>query len=239
MRIVVGSAFRDSAGAQVTRWLDQVLALKERVAAMGWDVSIIAIEGDSVDRTAYELCEGACDRGLRSNGGCVDIFTRRFGNPRHGSTEDPARMAALSEIGNTILDHVEPDDDVLLYVESDLIWTADTALALIYDSMRSGSSIIAPMIFAGEHFYDVWAYRKNGVQFSPSHPYHSDIAHCFLEGAPHIVQLDSAGSCLAMPGNIAREVRMTSGALVEWCERARAVGYRILLDTTLRVEHPA
>lgn len=236
MRIVVGSAFRDSAGAQVTRWLDQVLALKERVAPMGWEVRGIAVEGDSVDATVYQLTWGSKCRNID-----VTTVSRRFGNPRYGSTEDPARMAALSEIGNYILDHVEHDDDVLLYVESDLIWTADTALDLILNSMRFGSSIIAPMIFAGEHFYDVWAYRKDGARFAPFYPYHSGIESCFTGSVNNFAQLDSAGSCLAIPGHIARsrDVRMTSGALVEWCERAREAGHRILLDTTLRVEHPA
>lgn len=227
LRVVVGSAFRDAAGLQVNRWLDQIRDLAETLASTNDIVRAVAIEGDSVDDTAYCLSHGAESRGLN-----VDVVSRAFGNPRYRSVEDPSRMTALSKIGNEILSSVSTLDDVLLYVESDLIWTPEAVLPLICKAYSS-QSVIAPMVFAGAHFYDVWGFRLNGTRFSPFPPYHSDLPRTGL------VEIDSAGSCLAIPAHIARSVRMTDGALVEWCSNARAQGHPIFLDRASSVQHPA
>jgi hypothetical protein len=145
---------------------------------------------------------------------------------------------------------------VVVYVESDLVWDGETLRKLIdlvvpfkVDVTRHESAtseyvdgarpwdVVAPMIFAGEHFYDVYSFRGlDSSRFAPFPPYHSS-----LRRHGELTEVSCVGSCLVMPATVARDkrVRMESGALVEWCEKARAVGYRLAVVPDLVVRHPA
>lgn len=231
MNIVIGSAFRDSAGRQVTRYLEQVMALKIH-AGPAHTVRVIAAEGDSKDFTRLELLSGAAKLGLS-----FEVVNASHGGPRYSSTESTDRLTALSKVGNTIFDAVKDSDDVLVYVESDLIWDAHTIGSLIdaaYEA-RGGFTIFAPLVFAGSHFYDVWAYRGlDGERFSPFAPYHRSLQRTGF------TEVSSAGSCLVMRAKIARTVRITDdNALVGWCLNARKEGCQIAVWPEFRIEHPA
>jgi hypothetical protein len=126
----------------------------------------------------------------------------------------------------------EPGSDV--YVESDLIWGAGAIWTLIDMALNreSGFDVFAPMIFAGDYFYDVWGYRKNGSRFTPQPPYHPDLVNGLTE-------VDSVGSCLVMRAEVAEVCRIRNDyALVGWCEDARAHGYKIAVHPNLKVYHP-
>lgn len=228
MRVVIASAFRNAAGRQVARWLEQVCALRD---ALYQDASTylraVAVEGDSTDATRTQLQCGAAAAGLDFH-----LLTCNHGGPVYPSVEDPARLAALSRVGNAILSSVRETDDILIYVESDLIWTPDTMITLIATVLRGESDVIAPLVFAGELFYDVFLYRRNGIRFSPFAPYHPD-----LNGMPLLV--DSVGSCLVMRADVARQCRMIDNALLDFCQDVRSKGYAIKVDPSQRVEHPA
>lgn len=225
VRIAVGSLFRNSAGRQVHRWLDQVAALRTYLKTDV--VRAIAVEGDSTDDTRAHLVQGAAKRGLQ-----LDLRTCNHGGPVYGSTESPARMAALSRVGNELLAGVDDNDDLLVYVESDLIWNPRTIAALTA-CVRRRVDVVAPLIFAGANFYDVWAFRKSGIRFGPFPPYHHELA------PTGVTLVDSAGSCLVMRAEVARKIRFDGNALVGWCDAARAAGYTIGVAAELRVEHPA
>lgn len=228
MIIAVGSAFRN-AEHYALRYMQQVQRLKEH-AGPNHQVRVIAVEGDSTDRTREALLGCALTCGLD-----LDLRTCNHGHPPFGSTESPIRLAALSEVGNTILNAVRSTDDVLLYVESDLLWDSHTVGTLIDMAMRRDEDfdIFAPMIFAGPLFYDVFAYRKNGERFIPFHPYHIALKDGLTE-------VDSCGSCLAMRAEVASVVRIPDGnALIGWCDEARRQGFHIAVQPQLRVMHPA
>jgi hypothetical protein len=127
---------------------------------------------------------------------------------------------------------VHDEDDVLVYVESDLVWDAPTIVRLV-SQVKPGTDVVAPLIFAGEHFYDVWAFRKNGARFGPFHPYHSELNHDGL------TVVDSVGSCLIMRGEVARRCRIIDDeALVGFSRDVWAKGYNIHCDSRERVRHP-
>ncbi len=228
MNVVVGSAFRDSQGEQILRYRDQTRALAKHLTSLGFGFRIIAAEGDSTDNTRRFLRNhlvGPWNENL-------DLVDATHGGPKFGSTEQPERMAALTKVGNTILEAVKEDDDILLYVESDLIWDVPTAMSLI-NLVQLGTDVVAPMVFAGEMFYDVYAFRKNGERFYGLPPYHPELKP---EG---LTEVDSVGSCLAMKAKIAREIRMPpGGVLVGWCDEARKAGYKINVASQLRIQHP-
>jgi len=155
--------------------------------------------------------------------------------PVFGSTEAPERMKALSYVCNTMLSAVRQEDDIVFYVESDLVWDAFTVCALINAAVEreGGFDVFAPMVFAGRAFYDIWGFRKYGQRFNSLPPYHPELTN------GHPVELDSAGSCLVMRGEIARNVRITNDyALVGWCDNARKQGYKIAVHPQLWISHP-
>jgi hypothetical protein len=227
MNIVVGSAFRNAAH-RLDKYFAQVCALREQLYGEG-DVRLIAAEGDSVDGTRDALVRLAHRNSLN-----LQLPECSHGGPAFGSTEAPERMKALSKVGNAIFNSVRSDDDVLLYVESDLLWSPVVARQILVQAAirESDFDVFAPLIFAGEHFYDIWGYRKNGERFSPFPPYHAEL------GAG-LTEVDSVGSCFATRSAVALSCRIRNdGALVDFCEDVRRHGFKIAVDPMLRVEHP-
>lgn len=227
MNIVLGSLFRNSAGRHIGLYFDRVRALQDALPA-GDTLRLALVEGDSVDNTASLLRVFA--NGLDIP---LDLVTRNHGGPVYGSTEEVARMTALSQVGNGFLEAVQDTDDVAIYVESDLIWAPDTMLRLAQQLQSGVVDVVSPLVFAGAAFYDIWAFRKSGVRFGPFHPYHHELV---FDG---LTEVDSTGSCLVMRAAVARAVRMSDGALVEFCNNARSRGYRVWVDARERIGHPA
>ena len=229
MNIVVGSAFRTPSQAHVDRYFNQVSCLV-RHAGPSHSVRAEVVWGDSPRKT-LDLLETFARRWN------VEARFTEFnhGHPWFGSTESPVRMRHLSDLGNTILDQVRPEDDVMVYVESDLVWdphTIGTLIDTVYED-RAGFDVIAPMIFAGRAFYDIWAFRKGGARFGPFPPYHHMIP------SNGFTSVDSAGSCLVMKAEVARKARMRNGgALVDWCGDAREQNFKIGVALDYKVYHP-
>jgi hypothetical protein len=133
---------------------------------------------------------------------------------------------------------VEKADDVVVYVESDLVWTPHDVGSLIDIAFerREDFDVVAPLVFAGEAFYDIWGFRgTDGERFGPFAPYHPS-----LERGEAIVEIGSAGSCLVMAGKIARTVKAPGNkrALVGWCDAATKKKFRIGVAVDFRVDHP-
>lgn len=229
MKIAVGSAFRNSS-AGLTAYFNRVKALQEHVGPQH-KVRVIAAEGDSVDGTKHALGIVA-----RSKAVPVEVRACDHGGPVFGSTEHQARLDALTGVGNAIFEGVRDDDDVLVYVESDLLWDPHTIGSLIdmAAERRGGFDVLAPMVWAQPGvFYDIFAYRKDGQRFGPFAPYHPALK------PTGVTEVDSAGSCLVMRGGIARQVRIPKGGvLIGWCEKAREAGYRVGVTRDFGVQHP-
>lgn len=223
MNIVLVSAFRNM-GGRIARYLEQVLALKAHHT-----VRVAAIEGDSIDDTAGELVRISGAMGVP-----LTVYTHNHGKHVFGSTEDPARFAALMGVMMAGMHAVNGTDEIVVCVESDLTWATYDMLALIDAVHRAkDTDIVAPMVFAGARFYDTWAFRKSGTRFTASAPYHSEL------GASGVTEVDSVGSCLAMRAKVAQTViPIGQQCIVSWCAGARAQGYSIGVAARLRVSHP-
>ncbi len=229
MRIVIGSAFRNMAG-RTNRYFKSVYALVEQ---LGYDdsVRIVAVEGDSIDGTAEELRHMAELWEIPT-----DVRNHDHGHPHFGSTESPVRLKALTGVSNEVFAGVDGTDDVLVYIESDLLWRAETiaGLAELAHRQADGFDIIAPLTYAAEAFYDIWGYRGTDSQrFGPFAPFHESLP------SHGIGEIHSAGSCLVMRSEVARFVQNNSAnALVGWCAAARCAGYRIGCAVDYRIDHP-
>lgn len=224
MNLVIVSFFRNNEGLYIHRFMEQV----SRLLPMIPSTRVSAVYGDCIDRTLEHLLRRAEEHNVLLN-----LTEHSHGGPVFGSTEAPERIVALSGLGDAGLASVERTDDFVLYVESDLIWSAQTILSLLLTLQAlSGPGIIAPLVFAGEYFYDVFCYRKDGSRFSPLPPYHFGLN---LNG---LTAVDSVGSCFVMHAEVARNCRMKGNVLLGFCQDARDHGYSIAVDARERVYHP-
>lgn len=230
MRIVILSAFRN-AGHFIDRYFRQVTALRKHAGNKA-SIRVVAVHGDSVDKTESKL-SWYLDPVTYGD----QLVAHHHGKKIFVSDESPERLRALTRVMQTMLAQVNPAiDDVVLYVESDLIWQAHNVGSIIDLAYRrqDGFDIVAPMIFAGPNFYDVWGFRKDGQRFGPYWPYHGG-----LDNKKLINEVDSVGSCLAFRAEVAARVKpVGEEGLYSWCTGARVQGYRVGVSTRFRVEHP-
>jgi hypothetical protein len=212
--------------------VSQAAALRDALAARGDSLRGVWGEGDSNDRTATILAEKARKRALT-----FDLIDVSHGGPKFGSVNVEQRWRQISYCCNAVLDAIPQSADVVVYVESDLIWSAETMIALM-DRLGPGIDVVAPMSMAyGEdrpRFYDTWGHRSGGVRFEPYAPFHPAIAENTL------TTLDSAGSCLVLKGHVAQTTRFTPPELgiVGWGDDINAQGYLFWLDPSTSVWHP-
>lgn len=231
MKVVIASIFRDSA-SYLDRYVSQVTALRDALAARGDSLRGVWGEGDSIDRTATILAEKARKRALT-----FDLIDVSHGGPKFGSVNVEQRWRQISYCCNLVLHTIPEDADVVVYVESDLIWDAETMLEMI-DTLDTGIDVLAPKSMAyGEvtpRFYDTYGHRSGGEQFQPYAPFHSGIE------LNNLLRMDSAGSCLVMKGHVAQTTRFTPPELgiVGWGNDINAQGYSFWLDPTQSVWHP-
>lgn len=209
MKIVLASTFRD-ATPYLGRYIDQALLLKGALDARGDSLEFVWGEGDSLDDTAEVL--SAVDPGA-----VVDVSTGHRFCPSTEDSED--RWANVAQFCNLTLD-AAPACDVLLWVESDLIWTVDTALSLI-DRADELGVVAAPMWHADGFFYDIYTTRLDGERFDP--PRNAGL-----------VRVDSCAGMLAIRGDLAATARYAPDSCRSY---TRDLG-GAWLDTNLEVVHP-
>jgi len=236
MNIAVVSLFRNMVG-RIDPYMAQIDTLQRHVWLDSTDhtVRVIAVTGDNTDATEDELQVSANRYRVP-----LSIVKCNHGLQVFPSCEDPNRLAALTKVlmaGMRAVSHDKYGDDVVLYVESDLIWNPHQVGSIIDMAYRRDGyfDIIAPMIFCGDgsQFYDVWGFRHDGARFSWDAPYTHDL----LYGG--ITELDSVGSCFACRAKVAEKVTPIGKlALVSWCNGARAQGYQVGVAQGFRVSHP-
>lgn len=234
MNVIIASIFRDSA-SYLDRYIAQVADLRTVLERQGDTLSAVWGEGDSIDRTAVLLAEKARKAGLT-----FDLVDVSHGGPKFGSVNVDQRWRQISYCCNTVLDRVPEDADIVIYVESDLIWTPDTMLNLMQWPLSNNDfPAVAPMSMAhGEEparFYDTWGHRAFGEPFQPFAPFHA-----MLTPSPILMKLDSAGSCIVMRNEVARVARFDppEQGIVGFGSSIAGCGYSLWLDPSQSVWHP-
>lgn len=229
MKIALCSHFRNSSSAgHLDRYLAQIDALWNAPGFRRHELTCVWGVGDSTDDTVARLL----DPHLPVVATVIDVT---HGGPVYGSVVHPQRFKQLSFVCNAIWKYLPEDADAVVWAESDLIWTPETMIALLGRLERCPA--VAPMIFHRDTqiYYDVWGCRKNGEMFRQHAPY--------FDGWPvnsnGMVQVDSAGSVLALRGDVARSVTWPEeDVIVGLCGQLYEQGRTVWLDTKLRVEHP-
>lgn len=226
MNITIVSAFRNAVG-YLERYFEQMDCLQMLLGKRGDKLRLVLGYGDSNDGTGEALFDECCQRF-----DCL-LLDVTHGGPHFGSIEHPTRFKQLAFVGNKLWAHLQEDADVVALVESDLIWQAQTLMALI--NHLSIYPAIAPLIMdlnAWGRFRDVFAFRRSGIRFSNDPPYYAD-----LNG--EVLQVDSAGSVLVMRGEMARGLCWPEeDVIVGVCRQIYERGGAIYVDPTLKVIHP-
>lgn len=221
--IAVCSLFRDSA-PEVAYFR---ALLDNQLAAVGhpFDLRFSFIEGDSRDDTWARLSRWA-DEDPRVLLGKIDVEPL-------ASWE--ARIQAWAALGNATIDQLRGHAwDYLLWCESDLCLPPD----LIQLLLRSQCDIVAPAIYLGGLFYDIWGFRAlDGSHFRNEAPYHPQFHPLGL------TELSSVGSVVlfrraVFDAGIRFRGEYPDGLLAGVCADARAKGFRVFCDSRTAVVHP-
>mgnify|MGYP001599850241 FL=1 len=236
--IAIASMFRN-AESYISHYTTQMADLTGHLCGLGYDIHLIAAEGDSTDQTWTVLNERLNYLFGRirhvSAQSKLTILQVNHGGPVFGSIDNEQRWRNISMVCDKILEAVDPEDTFLVYVESDLLWDADTMQYLLGRLEDSGIDAIAPICIHKPTglCYGTWDLRKNGQRFQAHKPYHPEVG---LDLTP----IDSAGACIVMRGEVARSCRFSPPELgiVGFGHDISAHGYRLMLDPTLFVFHP-
>lgn len=234
MNVTLCSAFRN-ATPYLERYLRQVSGLGERLWNQGNRLSIVLCEGDSSDNT-YQLLGDAISRQVDDYFPVdVDLFQHSHGGPDHGSVVNAERFANLARVWNAIWARIPQDADAVIFVESDLAWEPATIIALLDDLAHVPA--VAPMVMLKREewpdncFYDFWAFRKNGRNFCMLPPYSEWLGN-------DMMQLDSAGSCIVMRSDLARQLTWPpEDVCVGLCRQIYELGGSVWLDPKASVIH--
>ncbi|HJV35057.1 hypothetical protein, partial [Geomonas sp.] len=122
----------------------------------------------------------------------------------------------------------------LLWIESDLCFPPELLRRLLAHDV----DVVAPMIWLGGLFYDTWGYRDiDGNPWTNHAPYHPDYVPMSL------MEMGSVGSCVLfrraiLDAGVRYQGTYQNGLLVGMCHDARALGYRVFVDTSTAILHP-
>lgn len=228
MNVTLCSAFRNASG-YIDRFIWQEIRLRKLLGERGGTLSLILAEGDSVDDTGRILSDEYSDM---PNALLLNVS---HGGADYGSIVNAERFANLAKVWNAIWQRIPADADAVLFVESDLVWEPATMLALLDDLAEYPA--VAPMVmlrregYDPNFFYDNWGYWRGGVQIGVMPPYFAELNGSLLE-------LDSAGSCIAMRGDIARGLTWPPEDVARGvCRQIRVRGGSVWLNPKVSVIH--
>lgn len=228
MNITLCSSFRSATG-YLPRYLSQVADLDTLLYHAGHRLSFIWAEGDSTDSTQKML--HAARWRFKST-----IVDATHGGPAFESIVSVKRFAQLAYVANKVWERLPADADVVIWCESDLIWEPAMMLRLI--ERLADVPVVGPMVMESPPsnlYYDVWAHRRNGQQFTKQPPYHAELPLV----ADWLLEMDSIGSIVAMRGDVARAVYVPmEDVLVGTCRMIRELGHSVWLDTGAKCLHP-
>jgi hypothetical protein len=160
------------------------------------------------------------------------LYQIAHGGRKFGSVDHPQRWNQIATVWNTLLDKLPDDGAPMILVEADLIWDAETMMALLEDLelWHPDISAVAPQSLQQGRFYDTWGYRHIDGGYFGSMP---------VAPKADLIQISSAGSCIAMKPEVYRNCRFgENDGIVGFWRDAHYKGFSLYLDPNLKVEHP-
>jgi len=142
------------------------------------------------------------------------------------------RTKYFAELRNILIDLILsiPDANEIFMIDANYEWNGD----IINQLRETNSDIIAPLTAShkdkkGKYvFYDIWAFRKNGIEFWPFYPYAEDMEF------DKPIDVDSVGGGYLVKRKVLEAgVRYDGDADSEqigFCNNARKFGFNIKVN---------
>lgn len=221
-KIAIASIVRNEASnGSLKRFLNCCHKLEKRYR----NVIYIFIEGDSSDNT-YEILQNWLTPKKNYILKKIDRNHRPFVKDRN-----PKRTVYFAELRNMLIDLALsiPEVSEVLMIDANYGWKDD----LISSLRGTDADIAAPLVVMhkdqyGKYlFYDTWAFRKDGIQFSHWHPYVKGLGHSPLK-------IDSAGGGYLVKRRVLEAGVRYNGDRdcehVGFCQMARDMGFTIKIN---------
>lgn len=221
-RVVLCSMWRNDCARRLVDRVDHLLAKSESYPNMRW----VWVVGDSTDHTTDALWTLTTKYPVT----IVDI-----GSTGIEGEDVPTRLRRLSETGNEWWNWIDDAEYVMIH-ESDILSPANVVNRMVAHAERGKCPIAGwpTLTLQGRKlFYDVWAYRKDGVLFTNNAPYHS----CYRPDT--VFEVDSFGSVYLFHAEDVPLVRFHDRAVLDLCRQLREQGRTLYVDPTLEVIQPA
>ena len=159
----------------------------------------IIIEGDSYDDT-YKMLKkwlSGDEDGKKDRNYILKKFDK--GYSKFPKNRDTKRTKYFTEIRNMLVDYVLEisDIDLIFMVDASYGFKENVIIELEKTLKRDKADIAAPLNWSHkdhigrEMFYDIFAFRKDGKEFTNHYPYHKDVESNLKSGKS--VKLDSCG----------------------------------------------
>jgi hypothetical protein len=190
------------------------------------DIIYIFIEGDSSDNTYRELEDWLSSRD--------DYILKKLDKkkPRFPKDKSSGRTRYFAELRNMLIDYALsiPDVSEVLMIDANYGWKGD-----LVSSLRDiDADIAAPLVVMNKNnngkflFYDTWAFRKNGSQFSHYYPY---VGYSKLNKP---ISVDSVGGGYLINRKVLESNVKYNGDRdcehVGFCQKARKKGFSIKIN---------
>ncbi len=242
MIITLCSIFRNSEKI-LPRYLKQVENLAKILNSHGDQLTCLWGEGDSTDNTRQMLERINKFIFYQPSFYQPSLFSYEILDVSHGGKEynsvvDVTRFLQCAYAGNIVWSKISPRSDIVIWVDSDIIWDAKTIQQLIWDAYACPFNVFCPLVILDRmnwdynSFYNVFDFRISGEHFMHKQPYHPNLL------TSDFVKIDSGGSCMVMRNHIAKQVHFTAKeVIVGMCKQINELGYSIYLDARLKVYH--
>jgi len=222
-KIAIASMIRDE---EYNGNLKIFLECCEKLEQYHKDIVYIFIEGDSSDNTYNVLEEWLKPR--------KDYILKKIDRKKPCFPKDKSsgRTIYFAELRNMLIDlaFTIPDITEVLMIDANYRWKGDLISSLI----DINADIVAPLVVMHRDerkkylFYDVWAFRKDGKQFSHWYPYIKGLE----SGKP--IRIDSAGGGYLIKRKVLEAGVRYNGDKdcehVGFCRKARKKGFTIKIN---------
>lgn len=215
----------------VTPWRqrrDQIAAYYKRIEALEWpkdNLRFVFVENDSTDGTP-EVLMNWVERDAR-----MTLIKRNMDWPMYPSVVNAKRFEILATVFNWGLDAVDYDwTDYVLFLPCDIRYNPDLLRRLIVHQ----AAVVAPLVFQNERFYDIWAFSREGKNFTP-------FPRQSVNDMTPLIECETMGCTMLIDADVLRAGVRYSPVDVDrgFCTAARALGYTLFADSKTHVEHGA
>lgn len=222
---------------QVSRFFGQLHQQERSLYSKGIlerPIEIVTLESGSKDHTESTIRQIIDDRPNTT----LIKQGKAYCKNEVASTGEEERFKPLATIGNIVLETAKClDTDYIFWTESDIIIDNPYLLANLVEKMEEDNSIsiLAPIIYIGNWFYDTWGYKSiDNSCWTNEFPYN----HMFLNGERYIDMLSIGSTCL-MRTNHMKNINFGDNCFLSLCESVINNSGRIVLDKELYVQHPS